>query len=208
MQPPRRMLGLRRPCRVTRRAAAPRPSTRILQRRPRTSKPPSAMPEPIRWSATRRRSTGVIRATRSLRSPPCRKVAHRRAPWPRRRTRSRPPPPRSRRSPSRPPRKSPSGGPIRRPKARARRSGMTRWRRRPENTRSRQPTFRWPRRRCRLTRTKLERAAPNRSGSSGGVQPDHAVGSRAGLVVGMVIGLAMSAVVWRRWRHSGECEAN
>ncbi len=45
-------------------------------------------------------------------------------------------------------------------------------------------------------------------GSSGDPRPDHAAGSRAGLVVGMVIGLAMSAVVWRRRRHSGECEAN
>jgi hypothetical protein len=33
-------------------------------------------------------------------------------------------------------------------------------------------------------------------------KPGH-VDSRVGLVIGMVIGLAMSAVVWRRWRHSG-----
>jgi hypothetical protein len=50
-------------------------------------------------------------------------------------------------------------------------------------------------------------------GGSGGARPGNAAsklgraGSRAGLVVCMVIGLAMSAVVWRRWRHSGESEA-
>jgi len=54
----------------------------------------------------------------------------------------------------------------------------------------------------------------NPVGISGGALPSNAAskpgpaGSRAGLLVGMVIGLAMSAVVWRRWRHSGVSEAN
>jgi hypothetical protein len=51
-------------------------------------------------------------------------------------------------------------------------------------------------------------------GVSAGAPPGNAsskpgpAGSRAGLLVGMAIGLAMSAVVWRRWRHSGQSVAN